>query len=138
MNYKNVCAILITVLIALTACTAQRPALRSVQDSTHRASHNERLKYKHDSIYVYVDKWREVRGDTVYVSKDSIVYRYLESTDTIRLCDSIYVDNSTVQTIEVNRLTRTQRTLINLGWLTIGALVLLVIIAIRKVVRVGL
>jgi len=94
------------VLWVLTGCKSTKWTTVKTSDSERIA---EVFKIKTDSIYVYRQDsvTIRIRSDTVLIDRWRLHYKYRNTTDTICLRDSVYInrDINVTETVEVNRLT---------------------------------
>ena len=100
----------------------------TVSETASKERIAETVKIKTDSIYIYHQDSVIVliRGDTVFVDRWRSLYKYRNTTDTLRLRDSLYIDRNVniTETVEVNRPTGWQ-------WFQIwcGRILLLILLA---------
>lgn len=73
-----------------------------------------------DSIYVKDSVDRYIRGDTVFIYKERVKYKYLNKTDTVLKTDSIpvVVNKEVVKKVEVNHMKWYQETFMWIGVLS--------------------
>lgn len=98
----------------LVSCSAQKQMIEvPVEVIKTEYIHDTRV----DSIFVKDSVDRFVRGDTVFIYKEHMKYRYLNKTDTIVRVDTIpkIVKLETVKEVEVNHIKWYQEALMWIG-----------------------
>lgn len=98
----------------LVSCSAQKQMIEvPVETIKTEYIHDTRV----DSIFVKDSVDRFVRGDTVFIYKEHMKYRYLNKTDTIVRVDTIpkIVKLETVKEVEVNHIKWYQEALMWIG-----------------------
>ena len=136
---KRLLIILLALLSALvlTGCATRRQ-LQVVDRITHDTLYQSNVHY--DSIYVSQDKYIDRSRDTVYLRDVSVEYRYRHLRDTIYKVqhDSIPYQ---VTVTEVKEITRPLSLFDHLThftfWLVVGALLLLIIRVIIRLIKSG-
>lgn len=108
---------IIPALLLLFSCTPQKQIVEvPVEITKTEYIHDTRI----DSVYIRdsVDRWRD--GDTVFIYKEHIKYKYLNKTDTIVRVDSIpkIIKVETVKEVEVNHIRWYQKALMWIGGIT--------------------
>ena len=136
---KRLLIILLALLSALvlTGCATRRQ-LQVVDRITHDTLYQSNVHY--DSIYVFQDRQLDRSRDTVYLRDVSVEYRYRLLRDTIYKVqhDSIPYQ---VTVTEVKEITRPLSLFDHLThftfWLVVGALLLLIIRVIIRLIKSG-
>lgn len=132
----------IIIALALTSCSAKKEVTTStayvertatqVLDSVRSASLRQDSIYVRDSIYVHD------RGDTVYIEKTKICYRWKTQIDTLynNRCavDTIYIEkaSSEVRVEKSNSLARCARICVAIDCLCLLAILAICIACIRR------
>lgn len=108
---------LIVIITILTSCSVKEHIVEvPIETIKTEYIHDTRI----DSVYVRdsVDRW--VKGDTIFLYKERVKYKYLNTTDTVVKVDSIpkVVQVKTVERVEVNHIKWYQNVLMWIGGIT--------------------
>ena len=99
-------AILFCFLLLPTGCKSVK---LTTSETANRDRITETVKIKTDSVYIYRQDSVivRIRGDTVLIDRWRLLYEYRNTTDTLRLRDSVYIDRriNVTETVEVSRPT---------------------------------
>lgn len=102
--------------IILTACHAQKEIVEiPVPVETIKTEYIHDLRI--DSVFVRDSIDRYLKGDTMYIYKESIKYKYVNNTDTVykdKIVPKV-VNTKTIEKVEVNRLKWWQTALMWVG-----------------------
>lgn len=99
-NFKSVALfVLVLVLMVIMLFTASCSTERKIEksDTVYVTNTVYQNSIKYDSIFVDVYHDRFIKGDTMYVRVDSIVYRYKIMHDTMRVIDTCYLKSTDTQ-----------------------------------------
>ena len=90
--------------------------------------HNTKI----DSVYIRdsIDRWQ--KGDTLFITKYSTKYKYLNRVDTVLKVDTIPKIVSVEKTVEVNHIYWWQKLLMWLGGITIVLLIIVITYRVKK------
>lgn len=123
---------IIPILLLLASCAAKKQIMEVPVETV-------RTEYIHDtrtdSVFVKdsIDRW--IKGDTVFIYKERIKYKYLNKTDTIIKTDTIpsIVKVETIKEVEVNHIYWYQKLFI---WLGAAALALILFYFLIRKIRI--
>lgn len=105
--------LIIALLTLIHSCTTTKYIEIPVKETKTEYIYNTRV----DSIYTRdsIDRW--LKGDSVFIYKERIKYKYLNKTDTIVKIDSIpkVINVETVKEVEVNHIKWYQKALMWIG-----------------------
>ena len=116
---KRILLFIIPLLIFLGSCSTMKERIVEIPVETIRKEYiyNTRV----DSFYTRdsVDRWRT--GDTVFIYKESIRYKYLSTVDTVLKVDTVtnVVKVETIKEVKVNHIKWYQNLLMWSGGLAI-------------------
>ena len=98
--------VLICFILMLIGCKTTK---LTTSETANKERFAETVKIKTDSIYIYRQDSVvvRIRGDTVLIDRWRLLYEYRNTTDTLRLRDSVYIDRriNVTETVEVSRPT---------------------------------
>lgn len=109
-------------IISLSGCIATKT---QTTESNQQQSSQQTVT-RSDSVFIYVHDsvFVKVGGDTVFFEKYKNIYRDRWHTDTLIKTDSMIIDNSRTEIIEVNRLKWWQKSLMWIGVVAMAAIII--------------
>ena len=124
-NMKKLVFIMLAILI-LSACkTTTKIVEVPVEVVKKEYIHNTKI----DSVYIRdsIDRWQ--KGDTLFITKYSTKYKYLNRVDTVLKVDTIpkIISTTIEKKVEVNHIYWYQKLLMWLGGITIIILIIVII-----------
>nr|DAI06274.1 MAG TPA: hypothetical protein [Crassvirales sp.] len=126
---RKIVVILAILLIGLTSCrTSTKVVEVPVEVVKKEYIHDTKI----DSVYIRdsIDRWHS--GDTLYIAKWHIKYKYLYKTDTVYRTDTIPKIVTETREVEVNHIYGWQRFLMWLGCTGIALLIGFIIFKIKS------
>lgn len=105
---------IVPILLFIVSCSVKREIVE-VPVETIKTEYIHDLKI--DSVYMKDSIDRYIRGDTVYVNKTHIQYKYKARIDTVLKVDTIpkIIEKKSIEVVEVNNTTWYQDILMLLG-----------------------
>lgn len=124
-NMKKLVFIMLAILM-LSACkTTTKIVEVPVEVVKKEYIHNTKI----DSVYIRdsIDRWQ--KGDTLFITKYSTKYKYLNRVDTVLKVDTIpkIISTTIEKKVEVNHIYWYQKLLMWLGGITIIILIIVII-----------
>ena len=124
-NMKKLVFIILAILM-LSACkTTTKIVEVPVEVVKKEYIHNTKI----DSVYIRdsIDRWQ--KGDTLFITKYSTKYKYLNRVDTVLKVDTIpkIISTTIEKKVEVNHIYWYQKLLMWLGGITIIILIIVII-----------
>lgn len=120
MEYKYKLYLLcVLVLYFITSCKSNKEIIKYVEIPVETIKTEYIHDIKVDSIYVRDSIDRYLKGDTLYIYKEKLQYRYIYNVDTIVKNDTIpkIITTKEIEQVEVNHIYKWQKLLMWLGGL---------------------
>ena len=129
-NMKKLVFIILAILM-LSACkTTTKIVEVPVEVVKKEYIHNTKI----DSVYIRdsIDRWQ--KGDTLFITKYSTKYKYLNRVDTVLKVDTIpkIISTTIEKKVEVNHIYWYQKLLMWLGGITIVLLIIVITYRVKK------
>ena len=123
---------LVFIMLAILMLSACKTTTKIVEVPVEVVKKEYIYDTKIDSVYIRdsVDRWQN--GDTLYITKWHIKFKYINKVDTIVKTDSIPKIVSVVKEVEVNHIYWYQKLLMWLGGITIILLIIVIAYRVKK------
>lgn len=129
---------LVFIVIAILLFSACKTITKTIEVPVEIPVEVVKKKYIHDtkidSIYIRdsIDRWQ--KGDTLFITKYSTKYKYLNRVDTILKVDTIpkIISTTIEKKVEVNHIYWYQKTLMWLGGIAVILLIVVITYKVKK------
>lgn len=129
---------LVLVVIAVLSFSACRTITKTIEVPVEIPVEVVKKEYIHDtkidSVYIRdsIDRWQ--KGDTLFITKYSTKYKYLNRVDTILKVDTIpkIISTTIEKKVEVNHIYWYQKTLMWLGGIAVILLIVVITYKVKK------
>ena len=129
---------LVFIVIAILLFSACKTITKTIEVPVEIPVEVVKKEYIHDtkidSIYIRdsIDRWQ--KGDTLYITKYSTKYKYLNRVDTILKVDTIpkIISTTIEKKVEVNHIHWYQKTLMWLGGIAVILLIVVITYKVKK------
>lgn len=129
MNKKNL-LLLISLILCISCKTSTKIVEVPVEVVKKEYIHNTKI----DSVYIRdsIDRWQ--KGDTLFITKYSTKYKYLNRVDTVLKVDTIpkIISTTIEKKVEVNHIYWYQKTLMWLGGIAVILLIVVITYKVKK------
>ena len=123
---------LVFIMLAILMLSACKTTTKIVEVPVEVVKKEYIHNTKIDSVYIRdsIDRWQ--KGDTLFITKYSTKYKYLNRVDTVLKVDTIPKIVSVEKTVEVNHIYWWQKLLMWLGGITIVLLIIVITYRVKK------
>ena len=123
---------LVFIMLAILMLSACKTTTKIVEVPVEVVKKEYIHNTKIDSVYIRdsIDRWQ--KGDTLFITKYSTKYKYLNRVDTVLKVDTIPKIVSVEKKVEVNHIYWWQKLLMWLGGITIVLLIIVITYRVKK------
>lgn len=131
---KSYLSVILILLISHILCISCKTSTKIVEVPVEVVKKEYIHDTKIDSVYIRdsIDRWQ--KGDTLFITKYSTKYKYLNRVDTILKVDTIpkIISTTIEKKVEVNHIYWYQKTLMWLGGIAVILLIVVITYKVKK------